>query len=233
MMIDRKALMTAAWINTRNDAAAHWVYDWAPGPSYGARRETTAAERRAVFAAHLSAAWARAKRNAELAAQAEAALAGLSADALRAEVEALENTDRLGWQGIRRLSDLRRALAKVAAREAREAEAAALTAEIPAEVIEARRALIRAARGRFVGVTFTKKDGTERTMIVQPAALARHVKGEAAEPSARKAAETRAARHPHLLPVWSVADAAVRSVNLAAVSRIATGGTVHTFTAGH
>ncbi|WP_171174918.1 hypothetical protein [Ruegeria sp. HKCCD8929] len=83
--------------------------------------------------------------------------------------------------------------------------------------------------GRFTSVTFTKKDGTERVMRVQPAALRQHVKGEVASEAARKAIMTRARRHPHLLPVWDAEARAARSVNLATVTRIAADGHIYHF----
>ncbi|MEM9360601.1 MAG: hypothetical protein AAGB04_30870, partial [Pseudomonadota bacterium] len=43
-----------------------------------------------------------------------------------------------------------------------------------------KRALIESAKGRFVSVVFTKKDGSLREMRVQPAKLKFHVKGKAA-----------------------------------------------------
>lgn len=93
-----------------------------------------------------------------------------------------------------------------------------------------KRDLIAKAKGRFVSVTFTKTDGTQRTMRVQPATLRQHVKGNAASDAARKAIETRTRRHPHLLSVWDTEAQAPRSVNLATVSRIAADGHVHSFT---
>lgn len=94
-----------------------------------------------------------------------------------------------------------------------------------------KRDLIASAGGRFCGVTFTKKDGTERRMQVQPAALDLRVKGDAASERAKRATLTREARHPHLLPVWDVRARAPRSINLATVSRIAVDGQVHRFAA--
>jgi hypothetical protein len=99
---------------------------------------------------------------------------------------------------------------------------------LPPELAQ-KRDLITSAGGRFCGVTFTKKDGTERRMQVQPAALDLRVKGEAASERARRATLTREARHPHLLPVWDVRAGAPRSINLATVSRIAVDGQVHRF----
>lgn len=95
--------------------------------------------------------------------------------------------------------------------------------------LQARRDLIAQAGGRFCAVTFRRKDGTLRRMQVQPAALARRVKGPLASEPARRAAATRAARHPHLLPVWDVRARAPRSIDLRTVSRIAVDGRVHRF----
>ncbi|NAZ36251.1 hypothetical protein [Rubellimicrobium sp. CFH 75288] len=92
-----------------------------------------------------------------------------------------------------------------------------------------RRDLIAGCGGRFCTVTFLKKDGSLRTMQVQPAALRLREKGERALPHARRAAATRAARHPHLLPVWDVRARAPRSVDLRTVRRIAADGRVHRF----
>lgn len=102
--------------------------------------------------------------------------------------------------------------------------------EAKAEDYAAKRTLITKAKGRFVSVTFTKGNGTERTMRVQPATLRQHVKGKAASKAARTAVETRTRRHPHLLAVWDTEAQAPRSVNLATVSRIAADGHVHHFT---
>ena len=97
--------------------------------------------------------------------------------------------------------------------------------------LAAKRDLIASAGGRFCAVTFLKKDGTERKMQVQPAALRTRVKGEAASAAARRATLTREARHPHLLPVWDIRAGAPRSINLRTVSRIAVDGRVHRFAA--
>ena len=58
-----------------------------------------------------------------------------------------------------------------------------------------------------------------------------NVKGDDATPSARKAAETRRERHPHLLPVWDADKRAIRSVNLSTVTRITVDGHTHRFAA--
>lgn len=93
----------------------------------------------------------------------------------------------------------------------------------------AKRELIASAKGRFASVTFTKKDGTVRRMRIQPAKLKFHMKGDAASEVGKRAAETRKANHPNLLPVWDIEAFAARSVNLATISKIAVNGTVHNF----
>lgn len=98
------------------------------------------------------------------------------------------------------------------------------------QTIDKRRDLIRtmieSAGGRFAAVTFVKKDGTERTMQVQPAANKFHVLGAAAAPSAQQAAETRAINNPHLYNVWDVAKQAWRSINLDTVTQISVNGAI-------
>lgn len=76
------------------------------------------------------------------------------------------------------------------------------------------RKLIESAKGRFAAVDFIKKDGTLRTMQVQPAALKFHVAGDDASDAAKKATATRKANNPNLMPVWDVASQGVRSINL-------------------
>ncbi len=155
-----------------------------------------------------------------LAAQKRAALADRPAEELKAEIADIENRDYLGHEGQSKLSDLRAAHLVATQREEEEQAKTAL---------DAKRKLISSAKGRFCSVTFTKKDGSVRTMRVQPAKLQYHCKGEAAPESARRAAVTRAQRHPHLLPVWDSEKAAPRSVNLSTISRIAVNGAVHDF----
>lgn len=167
----------------------------------------SASQLRDVFRIELAKAWQKAK--------AAAALATRSAASLRDEVTALENRTHLGHDGLSLLDNLRAALVDAEAREA----------------MEAKRQMIAAAQGRFCSVTFTKKDGSERTMRIQPAALRHHVKGAKAAPAARRAALTRAKRHPHLMPVWDADKHAPRSVNLTTISRIAVDGAVHHFQA--
>lgn len=165
----------------------------------------------------LSSAWYTAKMNARVAAKSAASraaaekLAEQSTAELVAQITALQNKDVLGHDGMASLMELKKALETAKDREA------------------SKRDLITAAAGRIIAVTFTKKDGTARTMQVQPAAMAKRVKGDAATDAGKRATLTRKATHPNLLPVWDVEAKAARSINLATVTRIATGGHVHTF----
>ncbi|MEM6890897.1 MAG: hypothetical protein AAF636_22585 [Pseudomonadota bacterium] len=141
-------------------------------------------------------------------------------DALKRATESAE---------VRRLKDaILRIECKSRLSEADYAEMKRLRSEL---VTAEKRALIESAKGRFVSVVFTKKDGSLREMRVQPAKLKFHLRGDAAPESAKRAAEKRKARHPHLLPVWDVEASAPRSVNLATVSRIAVDGHVHEYQA--
>ncbi|SMR82253.1 hypothetical protein SAMN04488030_2600 [Aliiroseovarius halocynthiae] len=197
MTLNRSEIMKAAWKATqeRMDTFGY------------ARRQL-----RSVFAYCLRRAWAEAK--------AAAALLARSAASLWAELLELENRDRLGFRGIERLSQLRRAYEGAKAREA----------EAQAQVDhDEKRELIQSAGGRFASVTFIKKDGSTCVMLNQPAKLKYHVKGDEATPSARKAIETRKARHPHLLSVWDADKAAPRSVNLSTVTEIRLDGLAHVF----
>lgn len=219
----RRAAMKMAWGLVRGFMNGEYrlVQDWTPGPTYGRQRPTTAAEKRAVFGKALRQAWQGVKQ-AEAARAAQAAMEARPSEDLAAEILHLENRTTLGQDGIAALSDLRRAHAVAVAREAEEARVVDM---------ERKRALIAASRGRICAVTFTKKDGAQRVMKIQPATLKFHVKGDAASEAGQRAAATRAARHPHLLPVWDAEAKAPRSVNLETVSRIAVNGRVHSFNA--
>ena len=210
MIYDRAAIMNTAWASVaRMRKAGH----------RGTVHE--------LLSRALSCAWWDAKvemsaRRAAAAAQAECeALEARSSADLEAAIVALENRNTLGHDGLERLGKLRAAYRAAIQREEAEREA---------EAFAAKRALIASAGGRFATVTFIKKDGSERVMRVQPAALKYHVVGEAASEAAKKAIETRAQRHPNLLPVWDAEKAATRSVNLATITRIAVNGAVHEFT---
>lgn len=167
-----------------------------------------------VFPNALRKAWFYAKRRAEW------TLRG--ADSLRSEADMMRNRSRLSWQDMQYQNELV-AFARVL--EAQEAEAQAK------RDMDDKARLIASAGGRFATVEFTKADGSRRVMKVQPAKLKYHVKGVAASEPAKRAAETRKARHPHLLPVWDAEAQGVRSVNLATVTRIAVNGTIHEFNA--
>lgn len=171
---------------------------------------------RSAFARYLREAWVNA-RTALRSAVEQAALSARTIAGLQTEIAALENTDTLGHAQINRMSKLRAALV------------VAQTHEAAAKAYAEKRALIAAASGRFCAVTFIKADGTQRTMQVQPATLARHVKGDAATDIGKRTTQTRKARHPHLLPVWDAHAKAPRSVNLATISRIAVDRQVHEY----
>lgn len=151
-------------------------------------------------------AWHRAKMAVYRAQVAEAP----KADRIRAALSDLQNNDH--WTA-----------ADYATHEALTTELRDLDAEDRADELE-KRDLIESAKGRIASVTFTKKDGTERTMKVQPAKLKFHVQGDNASESARKAVAVRKARHPHLIPVWDVEAQAPRSVNLATITAITVDG---------
>lgn len=157
-------------------------------------------------------AWSNAKMRIHRAVQAAAP----KADNIRAAMSDLENKDR--W------SDADRSCYDQLATELR-------ADETDADVLdqEEKRDLIKSAAGRFASVTFIKKDGSERTMRVQPAALKYHVKGDAAHPSTRQAAATRKMRHPHLMAVWDVEAKAPRSVNLATIKAITLDGMTYAY----
>ncbi|KAA9006650.1 hypothetical protein [Histidinibacterium aquaticum] len=167
---------------------------------------------RALFRRYLREAWVNAKTRMEIARE-KAALEARSVESLSREIENIENRSIIGIDGANRLAKLRCALAR-----AREREDFAV-----------KRELIATGTGRFVAVTFTKKDGAERTMTVQPDALRSRLKGEDASDAGRRASQTRAERHPNLMPAWDAQKGACRSINLATVSRIAVDGQVHTF----
>lgn len=152
-----------------------------------------------LFALMLKQAWAEVK--------AKAARPAMTAAQARDALWMLENKDR--WT------------------QADYDEAARLKAIIIKGDEAAKRDLIAGAEESLV--TFTKADGTERTMRVTPAALQRHTEAAQGSKTAQRAAKTRKARHSHLLPVWDADKAAPRSVNLATVSRIVTGSQTHVF----
>ena len=172
----------------------------------GAMRSGYASDQlRAVFADCLRAAWRLAK--------AAARDAALTIEQVHMEIVDLQNRTRLNLAGQKRLSELQRLLSSKQEKADR----------------DTKRSLIEGAGSQFVAVTFIKQDGSLRQMNIQPAALKTHVKGADASPAGQRAAATRKARHPHLMPVWDVENAAIRSINLATVQSIRTGGQTHNF----
>ena len=202
MTLDRSKVFSLAWTIAKQD-------------QWSARAKSPVP----FFAAALKSAWKEIKRRAVIAAQRAKEASRPSAD-IWVDIQNLENRDRLGHEGINRLAELRTAYDEALKREAEEKAAAELAEK---------RNLIESAKGQFISVAFTKKDGSERVMRIQPAKLKFHVKGESASEAAKRAVETRKARHPHLLPVWDVEASAPRSVNLATISRITLKGHIHEY----
>lgn len=160
-----------------------------------------------MFARNLRQAWWNAKRRIQLALQS-------GADRTRAAIDELENKDNWSQEDYARISVLRAALrAKVEHEQA--------------DPYAAKRDLIQNATA--CTVTFQKADGTRRVMRVEAREVRKHVKGERASPAGRKAAHTRAFRHPNLLPIWDSEAKAIKSVNLSTVSTIETADATHTF----
>lgn len=180
---------------------------WDALRTYGPARDLADTRRR--LSRELRTAWFNLKRRAQLVAMSKI-------ERLQDALSVLRNVDRMTPA---HRAEEKRLEAEIAAEGHKEA------APIYAEKAER----IAAAGGRFCTVTFMKKDGTERTMQVQPATLRHHVKGDAATDAGKRAVASRKALHPNLLPVWDVAAQAARSVNLATVSRIAVDGRVFTY----
>ena len=198
---NRKAIMTAAWEIVRKANIALHGF-------------------RTIMRRALKAAWANAKHERAMEARQEKQeQASPEVARIQSEIAILES--KTHWE---QPDDARIGVLRAALRAAQEHEAAAPD-------YAAKRDLIASAGGRFCAVTFTKADGSERTMQVQPATLQRHLKGDAATEAGKQAVQTRKARHPHLLPVWDAKAHAPRSVNLATVSRIAVDGVVHEYRA--
>jgi len=89
--------------------------------------------------------------------------------------------------------------------------------------------LLESANANFITIEFTKKDGTNRSMNIQQAALQNHIKGDEASDSAKKAVETRKKNHPELLAVYDVQKHEIRSVNLDTVSIVRSQGKTYNF----
>lgn len=81
------------------------------------------------------------------------------------------------------------------------------------------RSILDNNQGRFLTVTFTKKDGTERKMNIQPAAVKTHLAVNP-NPSAVQGSETRRRNNPNLIPVYDVQKRQIRSINVDTISTI-------------
>ena len=89
--------------------------------------------------------------------------------------------------------------------------------------------IINQANNHFVSVSFTKKDGTDRTMQVQYAAMFSRLKGDEAVDWAKKAAEKAKENHPEHMPVYCVDSKGIRKINLDTVYKIVSNGQVYEF----
>jgi len=74
-------------------------------------------------------------------------------------------------------------------------------------------------KGRFLTVTFIKKDGKERSMNIQPAAVRTRLAVNP-DPSAIQGAETRRRNNPNLIPVYDVKKGDIRSINVDTIKSI-------------
>lgn len=75
------------------------------------------------------------------------------------------------------------------------------------------KSMLERAKGRFCAIEFIKKDGSIRTLTVQPHAVKTHLV-ENPTASGKQAAETRRKNHPNLFPVYDVHARQIKSVNL-------------------
>jgi hypothetical protein len=91
------------------------------------------------------------------------------------------------------------------------------------------KALIEEAETKFMSLTFTKKDGTERTMNIQPAGVKKHLVKEYKTSASKKAVETRKNNHPELISVWDVQKSGIRSINMDTVTSITSDGVIYNF----
>jgi hypothetical protein len=81
------------------------------------------------------------------------------------------------------------------------------------------RSILETNQGRFLTVSFRKKDGTMRRMNIQPAAVKTHLSVDP-NPSAVQGAETRRRNNPNLIPVYDVQKGSIRSINVDTISSI-------------
>lgn len=98
------------------------------------------------------------------------------------------------------------------------------------------KAILEANGSKLASVTFTKKDGLERTMQINLVSN-KGVKGELACESAKKGVETRKQNHPKLINVLDMQlrqkgfgeNKCRRSINAETVSKIVCGKKVYQF----
>ncbi len=88
------------------------------------------------------------------------------------------------------------------------------------------KALLDTTSGRFISITFIKKDGSERKLTISPSAVKTHL-AENPSDSAKQATETRRKNHPNLYPVYDVHAKQIKSVNLDTITKIVIDGTTY------
>ena len=86
--------------------------------------------------------------------------------------------------------------------------------------------IVKEQGSKIFSVTFLKKDGTLRTMLVQDAVTKFLCKGDAASEAARKAVLSRKLNNPNLLNVYDIQKQAIRSINMDTVIQISGKGQI-------
>ena len=89
--------------------------------------------------------------------------------------------------------------------------------------------VINEANSHFCTVHFVKKNGEDRVMNIQYAAMKPRLKGDEASESAKKAVQTRKANNPNLFAVYDVQKHEIRSINLDTVYKLISKGNVWEF----
>jgi hypothetical protein len=82
------------------------------------------------------------------------------------------------------------------------------------------RSIMESQGSRICAVTFVKKDGSVRHMLVQYAATATHMKGDEAPLYKQAAAAVRRGNYPNLLNVWDIQSHGFRSINMDTITEI-------------
>lgn len=117
MIRDRDVIRLAHyWARVADWRSWAWVYDWTSGPGYGARRPTTKAERRDAWLKRIPG--ARAELEAQDARRIEReATAVRDVATLERIIVGMENTERLGFEGMAQMREIDRELTEARRRE--------------------------------------------------------------------------------------------------------------------